>query len=159
MRPLMTLQSVRVKRHAGIGLLELMLALSIVAVIIILGTRYYEQSKRSQLTSQFLAQLTSIRSAVQNWESEGNSRASLTWVVLQPYMTGEFSKATDEDPPRNAFGNVINLVTEVTVSNATYNINTNLPEKACQHVESIYSNMNRIQARCFGQTLNLRIHF
>jgi type II secretory pathway pseudopilin PulG len=54
----------------GIGLLELMLSLSIIAILLIMATRYYLVTSFSQKLNQATAQITQLQSASYSWKGQ-----------------------------------------------------------------------------------------
>lgn len=65
----------------GIGLLELMLSLAIIAVLLIMATRYYASASASQKIQASIDQVNAIRSAVQN-ATAGATSATLGSLTL-----------------------------------------------------------------------------
>lgn len=70
-------------KQTGIGLLELMLALAVIAVVVMMSVRYYETARRAQNVN---TAITQIRGIVQ---------ASTQWVATQyDYATGPTAPIT-----------------------------------------------------------------
>jgi Tfp pilus assembly protein PilE len=82
------------KREEGIGLLELMLALAIIAILIVMATRYFAAGAKSQKINATAAQMVELHQAMFQWK---NSHAAAPTAIadLYPYM----SKSIQSDSP------------------------------------------------------------
>jgi Tfp pilus assembly protein PilE len=79
------------KNQFGIGLLELMLALAIIAVLLVMATRYYMGASASSRISQVIDSVTGLAAAGENWQQknhgsynglcEGTSTATTTTLT------------------------------------------------------------------------------
>lgn len=58
-----------VRRNKGVTMLEMLLVLSIIAVLLVLATRYYMSTSYSQKVNQLQAQITAIQAAASNWKN------------------------------------------------------------------------------------------
>lgn len=58
----------KLRARKGIGLLELMLALAIIAVLIIMATRYYQTTARSSRMNDAVQQVNAIVAAANNYK-------------------------------------------------------------------------------------------
>lgn len=63
----LSLNTLRSRKCLGIGILELMLALSIIAVLIVLATRYYNTTRTQQQISQAVADIQAIVGAANSF--------------------------------------------------------------------------------------------
>lgn len=81
------------KSIKGIGLLELMLSLAIIAVLLIMATRYYSSASASQKIQAAVDQINATRSAVQNAAagiSTSSSSATIGDLVAAGYLPLSF---------------------------------------------------------------------
>lgn len=69
-------------RERGIGLLELMLALAIIAVLIIMATRYYQTTARSSRLNDAVTQINGIIAAAEQYRVGAGSFDGLTGQKL-----------------------------------------------------------------------------
>ena len=60
------------KKHGGIGLLELMLSLAIIAILLIMATRYYGAASRSEKVNAGVALVQSIAAAAASYKQNTN---------------------------------------------------------------------------------------
>ncbi len=58
-----------VNKQRGIGLLELMLALAIIAILLVMATRYFLTTSRNEQVNRATNQVGVIVAGVQNWKS------------------------------------------------------------------------------------------
>jgi type II secretory pathway pseudopilin PulG len=72
-------------KEKGIGLLELMLALAIIAILIVMATRYFSKASENQKINLTLQELTEIKNAAYQVQQEGNA---IIWANVQPKLTG-----------------------------------------------------------------------
>lgn len=66
----------------GIGLLELMLSLAIIAILLVMATRYFLVTSRSEQVNRTVTQIGAIQGAVGTWKGGKNSYAGLTEAEL-----------------------------------------------------------------------------
>ena len=81
------------RRQRGIGLLELMLSISIIAILLVMATRYYMSTKQSQQESDAVSQVMGIVSGGANYALGNNnsySNMSLLALVQGGYVPGSF---------------------------------------------------------------------
>jgi Tfp pilus assembly protein PilE len=60
-------KNIKQKSTFGIGLLELMLALAIIAILLVMATRYFETTRGAQQINQALQMLQTTMTASDNW--------------------------------------------------------------------------------------------
>ncbi len=69
----------RLKSQRGIGLLELMLSLAIIAILLVMATRYFASARQGQQVASAVSLLQAIMAATNNYAiANGNSASSLT---------------------------------------------------------------------------------
>lgn len=81
------------KSQKAIGLLELMLSLAIIAVLLIMATRYYSSASSSQKIQAAVDQINAVRSAVQNaagGSSSGAGNITASMLVESGYLPSSF---------------------------------------------------------------------
>lgn len=57
------------KRQQGVSLLELMLSLAIIAVILTMATRFYQQTNETRKTNEAYQAVVGLVAAVDNWKA------------------------------------------------------------------------------------------
>ena len=57
------------RKEKGIGLLELMLSLAIIAVLLIMATRYYQSTRRSSQLNQIVQTTNAYIAAIETWKA------------------------------------------------------------------------------------------
>lgn len=75
------------KREKGIGLLELMLSLAIIAVLIIMATRYYQATRRSSEMNQVVSSVNGIIAAAETWRV---GRGDYTGISIDILVTNKY---------------------------------------------------------------------
>ncbi len=71
------------KKQQGIGLLELMLSLAIIAVLLIMATRYYQSARNSQQVNDAISLTNAIAGASQSWVLGQNNFSSISFDELK----------------------------------------------------------------------------
>ncbi len=66
------------RRQLGISLLEVMLSLSIIAVVLVMATKYFFMASDSERVNQARAQIASVMAAATGWETGNNDLNQLT---------------------------------------------------------------------------------
>ena len=94
-------------KQAGISLLEVMLSLSIIAIILVMATRYYFLASNAQRVNQTRQQIATIIAGVQLWkESSSATYAGLGANGIQTLIdAGDLVKTADYD---SSTGNLFN---------------------------------------------------
>jgi len=67
----------------GIGLLELMLALSIIAVLLVAATRYFKSTDSSRKVNAAVDILQVVINASEDWRTTNNNYADISLAALQ----------------------------------------------------------------------------
>lgn len=102
-------------KQRGIGLLELMLGMTIIAIMIILATRYYQSAKRSQLVNQAVQDINSLRAAAVTWsvnETTGFMNLTMEKLKEEGLLPSHMSSAYPD--VKSAFG------TDLTISQGIF---------------------------------------
>jgi len=64
------------KKHMGIGLLELMLSLAIIAVLLVMATRYYMSAAMNSRINQTIDAIMGLPAAAECWASSGSNTSN-----------------------------------------------------------------------------------
>lgn len=89
------------KMQRGIGLLELMLSLAIIAILLIMATRYYQSASNNQNINQAVDMVNAVKSAVKNYmNSNLNSTAYPTVTQLEAagYLPDNYASSATANP-------------------------------------------------------------
>lgn len=119
----------RLTRQAGIGLLELMLSLAIIAILLVMATRYYGIASRSQRVNQGVAQVGSLEGAVATWRGSKTSYTGVTIPILGDQgllSSAEYDGTNLYDP----WGGKVGLAATSAGKGATITY-TDIPGDAC----------------------------
>lgn len=99
------------KRQLGIGLLELMLSLAIIAVLLVMATRYYESANHAQTSNQALSFIQAVEAAGASYLAghTGYSNLSQTNICAEGYLPKPFCQSPADQAPTGPFGDAINI--------------------------------------------------
>lgn len=84
----------------GIGLLELMLSLAIIAILLIMATRYYQSAHQNQLVSQGVDMFGAVQAAVQTYRLDNTdlSAVSISTLVSKGYLPNSYGSGGAANP-------------------------------------------------------------
>lgn len=83
------------KKVKGVGLLELMLSLAIIAVLLIMATRYYQTTSQSQKVNQAVSDIQAILAAAANYTAASPGSAfAITDLVSAGLLPANWSTET-----------------------------------------------------------------
>ena len=121
-------------KQRGIGLLELMLSLAIIAILLVMATRYYIITSRSQQVNQTAGLVGVLQGGIANWKA---GKATYT-PTNAPALSGAVLESMGLVPGPNWDGSKVvnrwgNEVT-ITGTGATATIIMDLPNWACTSV-------------------------
>ncbi len=104
----------KLKHQTGFGLLELMLSMVIVALLLIMATRYYQSARTNSRVNQAISELAEILNAANNIAIGSGAYTNATSTTIKPYLSaGEVDSS----------GNIINpWYGTVTVAGAAANV-------------------------------------
>lgn len=118
-------------KHQGISLLELMLSLAIIAILLVMATRYYQITRQSQQVEEGLELMTSIYTAGSSYLE---SNPSFSGVTLQTFINnGSVPASFKNSATINPWGGAL------TVTGSAQNLvvgMTNIPDKACNNLDA-----------------------
>ncbi len=118
----------------GIGLLELMLSLAIIAILLIMATRYYQTTKQSQEVNDAVQLVNSLVGAMTNYRTDNPTTYKTATVSIETltdtgYMPSAYGDGTNTSPWRTSIG-----PTSFGASNEVYVTINDVPAGACQQL-------------------------
>src|SRR3989338_2429435 len=95
-------------QESGIGLLELTLALAIIAVLLLMATRYYQMARFSQQINEGIDVIQSVHGAAERWHAINDNYADIS---LQALVDRDFlpAMADQRESPANPWGGGITV--------------------------------------------------
>lgn len=137
----------RIMRQRGIGLLELMLSLAIIAILLIMATRYYQTASNNNAINSAVDMANGVKSAVKNFMNSNMNSTTLPTVsdlVANGYLPNDYSNPSSANPwggdicvgsggtsPTCVDGTGGNLV------NSTFSVTfTQIPPSICNQVQA-----------------------
>src|SRR5579871_2442203 len=124
-----TILLTRHKMQQGISLLELMLSLSIIALILVLATRYYLNTRTSQQVNEAAEMITSVYSAGEVWMQSANQ---LNDDMMHEFLNNGSVPKDFANPKINPWGGDIETAT-ISPSQLKI-ILKNVPVDACRNL-------------------------
>lgn len=120
----------KIRGQKGIGLLELMLSLAIIAILIVMVTRYYTTTRASEQVNEAAQEIIALYAAGQSWLQSQPAFAGdmLTKFVLDGSVPKDFADG-------NPWGGTI----KATVGSTPTSLNMELsevPQAACQNLKA-----------------------
>ena len=92
-------QSKPVQSQRGIGLLELMLSLAIIAILLVMATRYFGAARRSQQTAAAITVVQAIMAAASNYALANNNSTSKITGMSGLINSGYLPESTSPNGP------------------------------------------------------------
>lgn len=119
----------RIEKYSGIGLLELMLALAIIALLLIAATRYYLIARAAEQVEEGGNIVTAVYSAGQNWleNKDTLTGVTITDFVANASVPSDFGK-TNATP----WGGSIGVTGNANVLTLTFD---KIPATVCQNIK------------------------
>jgi type II secretory pathway pseudopilin PulG len=117
----------------GIGLLELMLALAIIAVLLIMATRYYQSTSQAQKVNQAAQDIQAIIAAVANFRA-GDPNGTFAITDLSGFLPSTWASPPATDNPWGGSytaAAVASLPTQVAITV------TGMPNTACDALAAL----------------------
>jgi type II secretory pathway pseudopilin PulG len=132
-------QKITVALHKlrGIGLLELILVLSVLAVAILMSVQYYSSANAKQGASSLVTSYNTMRTATQNYLADhpGAAFPSIADLVTQGYLPSAYGTVTSAGtvPGKNQWGGSIALTDN---KDGTFSVTqTRIPDSVCGMVQ------------------------
>lgn len=75
----------------GISLLEVMLSLSIIAIILVMATRYFFTASNSQRMNEARAQVGVLTALIHSWKANHSDYSTITTSVIASNLVGDSS--------------------------------------------------------------------
>ena len=115
-------QKMKASFQKGISLLEVMLSLSIIAIILVMATRYFFSANTSQKVNQEVIQIHTLSSAIEKWKATSGAAdySTVSLVAVAP-----MDPNWDGTNLKSLWGDNITLAPGATSS--TYTIEMPLP--------------------------------
>lgn len=122
------------KRHKpqrGISLLELMLSLAIIAILLVMATRYYQITRQSQQVDEAVEMITAVYTAGNSWlESHtGFADNMITEFIKDGSLPADFA-----NPNVNPWGGKLEAAPYLTTLTTLTVTMENVPSTACQNL-------------------------
>lgn len=114
-------------KQQGISLLELMLSLAIIAILLVMATRYYETTRMSQQVDEAAEMVTAVYAAGNSW-LESNTTFNQP-DMLQAFVNNGSVPADFKSANINPWGGYVQ-VTGISTKNLTMTM-SNVPSTGC----------------------------
>ena len=88
----------------GISLLEVMLSLSIIAIILVMATRYFFTASQSQDNNQFMSQIATLQAQIGSWHAGRASYSGLAIGQVAPTTSPAWDGTALSNPWGNSVG-------------------------------------------------------
>ena len=125
-------------KQRGIGLLELMLSLAIIAVLLVMATRYYKTAHTGQQVNDAVGMIEAIRGASAQWEAGRPTYTGIDMAKLDQYGLIPKDVAGNSSPAgsgTNPWGGDVSV--RAASGGAQIDISlTNVPKDACHNLIS-----------------------
>lgn len=143
----------------AIGLLELMLSLAIIAVALILATRYYSSASQSQKIQTAVDMINALRGGFLNYiagQPGGQQNVTIGELVQAGYVPATFVSSNGNSSEVNPWGMRISLNSQP--NQATFQINLVTPNfRTCQQVKERVTSLQlgalAEQTQCYARVL------
>jgi type II secretory pathway pseudopilin PulG len=126
----------------GIGLLELMLSLAIIAILLIMATRYYQSASNSQRVSQALDMFSAIKGAVKTYYTSSSPNALPQ--TIGDLVSGGYLPTSYQDAGASTTSHISPWGTNVvyTPAGSTFTVSMIMPDTAtCTQVANRVANI------------------
>ncbi|MEM1243596.1 MAG: type 4 pilus major pilin [Pseudomonadota bacterium] len=139
----------------GLTLIELFLALAIIAIIWVVATRYYQTVKLSGQVNDAISMVQALRAAVANYASGQPKNTAVDFATLSNVglLPSDFGAAGNFGQGTNPWGGNVTLAG--TVGNFTITMD-NMPAQGCQNMlakfQNQISNDGTESVNCGGST-------
>ena len=141
------------KKKFGISLLEVMLSLAIIAIILVMATRYFTIAMRSEKTNEAVKVLQTMMKASDDWlwtyktyKKTANNPDVSTAALINLGLVPKNYSAVDANPWGGTIDVKPNSENQVTI------FLTNVNESDCQNLAAMMQNQGFKQALCAAVT-------
>ena len=132
----------KIKKQLGLGLLELTLVLAIIAVILIMATRFYASSAESRKIADASDQVNIIQNAVNQWLLTHSDFSGLNQAnVFQDFVNRNYLPPFYVNTPRDPWGGNISAKIDTKTIPSIKVILTNLPESSAKKLQMQYKSL------------------
>jgi Tfp pilus assembly protein FimT len=126
------------KSQRGIGLLELMLSLSIIAVLLVMATRYYLAARQEQQVNNAISMIHGIVAGTANWalgqQSGGYAGVSITELATGNFIPTSFN-GSGNGGGADPWGGDLKVTSS---SSNSYQVTmSNVPTAACNYLPNV----------------------
>lgn len=137
--------------NKGIGLLELMLSLAIIAILLIMATRYYQSASNSQRVSQALDMFSAIKGAAKTYYTSVSPNALPT--TIGELVKGGYLPTSYEDSGASTTTHISPWGTAVTYTPAgsTFTVEMTMPDNAT--CIQVYNRLENIISTAAGESV------
>lgn len=135
------------KNIFGIGLLELMLALVIIAVLLLMSVRYFEQASEAKKVADSVKIIHTLIDASFKWV-EGQNDFTGFGGVSDLVNAGILS--SDWNTKRDPWGGNISIIEDNNDKNKISIILDGVPIESCRAIDDIMVKQNVSPCNCFG---------
>ncbi len=129
-------------KQIGIGLLELMLSLAIIAILLVMATRYYQVASFSEKVNQDINLIGNIEAAANRWKAIYGDYKKIT--SIQDLI----DQGMQDISAYNAWAGTVDVVSNTEGSGIEITLN-NIPYKACNNLLDKFLTQNLIPT-CSG---------
>ena len=142
------LERISLKRQQGIGLLELMLSLAIIAILLIMATRYYQSARTGQQVNDGISLVTAIVAGSESWVlGQSNfTNLSITELKRQGLIPKEIA---DDGTSATPWHTKLDVGVDPTDPGKFQISFENIPSSACVNLQTKLQNqMNTTGSSC-----------
>lgn len=136
--------------QAGVSLLEVMLSLSVIAIILVMATRYYFTASENERVNQARAEIGTILSAITSWKT--NHALFDGSFTLQALLDQKLLPVTTDIEGGVIYSPWAQPIT-LTVTNQNVKLATSAPTEAiCNYLKTGFPNAT---AKCNGEKFSV----
>lgn len=150
-------QLIKKRKQGGIGLLELMLSLAIIAILLIIATRYYLTANTEQRVNEALSMIKATRGSSAFWvKGRQNRYAGINMDQLNQFglLPRDLVSNGGAGVGTNPWGGDITVAAATGQEGSTDNEIqvqlTQVPQAACRNLNQKLLNQGIVSANCLG---------
>jgi len=143
----------------GIGLLELMLSLAIIAILLVMATRYFITANESQKVNNAISIIHGIAGGAANYRNahNGYTNMSTATLVTEHYIPSSFGGSAGAGAGANPWGG--NITTSVVGSGFTVDLSGISNNATCLKVAGMINGAENNSADCATNPTTLHVVF